>query len=194
MKNIKLLSALALSLGVLAAGAASAASSTGGTITFDGVVTDSTCPVNGGVGTDGGAGNFSVRLPQVATTDLATVNAKAGTVPFTIDIGTPGDTTPCAGAGKVARVTFLTSSPNINGVNGMLNNALSGEASNVNVQLLSGTGAGTVIDLTTQANFDGSAFANGVSKVPFQAQYVAVGGAATAGLVQTSVIYGLSYN
>jgi len=190
MKHFKLASAVAIAMGIAFAGAASAASSNGGTITFTGSVDDVTCTVTGGGGTDGGQGNFTVALAPAAPADLAVAGDVTKPKPFSVQIGGPGQGS-CTD-GKVARMSFLTSSPRIDAATGALTNALSGEAMNVQVQLTDSSG---VINLADPSYFqDSPPIANNTAVIPFTAQYLAVGGAATPGLVSTSVVYAVTYN
>jgi len=191
MKHLKLASALVVAMGIAAAGAASAQASTGGTITFTGSVTDQTCTITGGAGTNGGTGNFTVALDPVPATDLAAAGDVTGNKPFQVIIGGPGQGT-CQD-GKVAVMSFVPSSPQIDAVTGALANALNGQATNTEVQVLDGTGS--AIALNDPANAVKSpAIANNTATIDFQAQYLAVNGAATPGLVQTDVLYQVVYN
>jgi hypothetical protein len=108
MKHIKLASALVVAMGIVATGVASAAASTGGTITFTGAVTDETCTIKGGSGTDGGTGNFTVALDAVPASALAAAGDTAGNKPFQVIIG--GSNQPTCQDGKVATMSFETSS------------------------------------------------------------------------------------
>lgn len=190
MKQIKIVSAIAVTLGLALAGSASAQSSYGGTITFTGAVSDSTCTVSGGAGTSGATGNFSVALTPVAATDLAAAGDTAGPTNFSLTIGGPGQ----AGCtnGNIAAISFMPSSTQIDAATGALANALSGEATNVEVQLVDA--AGTVINLADPSFQATATIANNTATIPFTAQYLAVGGAATPGSVQTNVVYQLTYN
>jgi major type 1 subunit fimbrin (pilin) len=191
MKHIKLASALVVAMGITAAGVASAAASTGGTITFTGAVTDQTCTIKGGSGTNGGTGNFTVALDPIPASDLAAAGDVGGNKPFDVIVGGAGQTT-CED-GKVAAMSFEVSSPQIDAVTGALKNALAGQATNTEVQVLDGTG--TVIALNDPANVVNSpAIVGNTATIPFQAQYLAVGGGATAGLVSTDVLYQVVYN
>ena len=191
MKHITLAAALVLALG--AAGTASAASSAGGTITFTGVINDLTCTVKGGAGTDGGTGNFAVALDPIYASDLAAAGDIAAPKVFDVIIGGPGQGT-CED-GKIASMSFLTSSPQIDAVTGALKNVLVGEATNAQIQLADD--AGTAINLATPGQqWDatiGSAGPN-TATLRFQAQYLAVNGPATPGLVSTNVVYAVAYN
>ena len=190
MKHIKLASALVVAMGLAAAGVASAQSANGGTITFTGSVTDSTCTISGGGGTNGGTGNFTVALDSVAATDLAAAGVTANAKPFTVTIGGPGQGT-CLD-GKVATLSFLTSSPQIDAATGALTNALAGQATNTEIQLMDSTGA--PINLADPSySVNSPAIANNTAQINLQAQYYATG-AATSGLVSTSVVYAIAYN
>lgn len=190
MNNFKIASAIALAMGLAVAGSASAAAASGGTITFTGQINDTTCTITGGPGTDGGQGNFTVALQPVDQSQLTTAGATAGKKAFTVQIGGPTDAT-CQN-GKVATLSFLTSSPRIDATNGALMNALSGQATMADIQVLDA--AGTAIDLRDPANGVMSpAIANNTALINFNAQYLATG-TATPGLISTSVLYGVTYN
>lgn len=189
MKQIQLASAIALVMG-LAVSSAASAMTTGGTITFTGVVTDATCTIKGGSGTDGGEGNFTVALQPVAATQLSASGATANAKDFQVILGGPGQGT-CED-GKVARMSFLPSSPRVDPATGTLTNALTGEAGNTNIQVLDGAHA--AVDLRDPANgVDFPAIANNTAIVDLAAQYYATA-AATPGLVSTSVVYSVVYN
>jgi major type 1 subunit fimbrin (pilin) len=191
MKHIKLASALVVAMGIAAAGVASAAASTGGTITFTGAVTDQTCTVTGGAGTNGGTGNFTVALDPVPASDLAAAADTAAQKQFQIVIGGPGQTT-CQD-GKVATLSFVPSSPQIDPATGALVNALTGQATNVEVQVLDNNQA--AIALNDPANgVTFPAIANNTATQDFYAQYLAVNAGATPGLVSTDVLYQVVYN
>lgn len=190
MKQIKIVSAIALTMGLAIAGSASAQSSYGGTITFTGAVSDSTCTVSGGAGTSGATGNFSVALTPVAATALSAAGDVAGPTNFSLVIGGPGQTG-CVN-GDIAAISFMPSSTQIDATTGALANTLSGQATNVQVQLLDDTGA--PINLADPSYQATATIANNTATVPFTAQYLAVGGAATPGSVQTNVVYQLTYN
>lgn len=190
MKHIKIASAFALAFGVLAAGAASAAASNGGTIRFTGAVTDETCTVTGGAGTDGGLGNFTVALDPVPVSALPAAQAVAGKKPFQVIIGGQGQGS-CVD-GKIATMTFLPSSPRIDPLTGTLSNSLTGEATNTNVQLLDSAGSAIALNIPN-AGYQSQPIANNTTTLDFSAQYYATG-AATPGLVDTSVVYAVTYN
>lgn len=190
MKHIKLASAAAIAMGIVLAGSASAAASNGGTITFTGAVNDTTCTVTGGSGTNGGQGNFIVALDPAEPAQLATAGDVANPHAFGVVIGGPGQGS-CTD-GMVASMSFLLSSPQIDAATGALKNALAGEATNVQVQLTDSNGAINLADASYHQ--DSPAIVNNTATIPFSAQYLAVGGAATPGLVSTSVVYAVTYN
>ena len=190
MKHIKLASAAALVMGVALAGTATAQTAAGGTITFTGAVNDTTCTISGGSGTNSGTGNFIVALDPAQPADLASAGAVAKPHAFSVVIGGPGQTS-CTN-GRVASMKYLVSSPQIDATTGALRNALAGEATNVQVQLRDSTGVINLADPTYSV--DSPQIADNTATIPFTAQYLAVGGAATPGLVSTSVVYGITYN
>jgi len=189
MKQFVIAAAIALSLG--AAASASAQTSAGGTITFTGAINDATCTVSGGAGTNGGTGNFAVSLDPVNADQLAAAGDIAAPKRFDVIIGGPGQGT-CQD-GKVATMSFLTSSTQIDPVTGALANALAGEATNVEIQLADGVLAAP-INLADANNGTVATIANNTATIPYFAQYLAVNGASTPGLVSTSVVYAVRYN
>lgn len=190
MKQYIIATAMALALG--SAASASAQAAAGGTITFNGAVTDMTCTVSGGSGTNGGTGNFIVSLDPVPSSALPAAGAIAGPKPFDVVIGGPGQGS-CTN-GKIAAMSFLPSSPQVDPTTGTLKNALAGEAGNTNIELVDET-ASAVINLADPSNsFVAPAIADNTAVIPFSAHYKAVGGAATPGLVSTSVVYAVRYN
>jgi major type 1 subunit fimbrin (pilin) len=190
MKHIKLASAIAFVMGIAAAGSAMA---DGGTITFNGSVSDQTCIVKGGPGTDGGTGNFTVALPQTTTGELSDAGKTSSAMqPFSMQFSAGVGTGACT-EGTVAHVSFLTSGPRIDPITGALSNALSGEATNTEIQLLQADGK-TAINLADPTNnTDITLGANGNATLSYNARYLATG-QATAGLISTSVVYGVTYN
>lgn len=191
MKSIKFVpAAIALAAGVFAMGNAHAQAANGGTMTFNGAVIDATCTVRGGSGSDGGQGNFTVALDPVPATSLTAAGATANRKPFSVVIGGPGQGS-CVN-GKVARLSFVPSSPRIDAATGTLNNALPNEAANTNIQILDSTN--TPINLASVANgVNSPVIADNTTTINLGAQYYATG-AATAGQVSTNVQYGVTYN
>lgn len=192
MKSAKLAAAMALVMGFGLVSNASAMTA-GGVITFNGIVNDETCTVTGGAGTDGGTGNFSVSLDPAGASELAAAGATAQPKVFDVIIGGVGQGT-CED-GKTAKMSFLTSSTQIDPVTGALKNVLVGEAKNVQIQLADAKGAAINLAVpgTTYDAKIGEVAPN-TGKVQFKAQYLAVGGPAAAGLVNTNVVYSVVYN
>lgn len=193
MKSIKFASAIALAAGVLVMGSAQAQTFTGGEIRVTGAVSDETCTIKGGAGTDGGTGNIGVALEKVAASELATVGKAAGHKPFTLILGGKGQ-----GAcqdGKVARLSFNTASGPIDAGTGTLRNVPTDgtAAANTNIQLTTGA-ATSPIDLNNpNSGVDFPAIVDNTATVTLGAQYYPVG-PVTAGLVDTHVQYVASYN
>ena len=190
MKFSKITAALVAALTLGAIGTASAQSVNGGTITFTGSVADVTCTVQGGAGTNGGSGNFTVSLNQAQPSDLPSAGATFGQQAFDLIIGGPNQTS-CQD-GSVASVQFIPSSPQVDAATGALRNALSGQATNVEIQVLDSNNA--PINLAAGNLYASPAIANNTATMQFGAQYLAVGGGATPGLVSTEVLYGVTYN
>ncbi len=191
MKSIKFASAIALAAGVLVMGTAQAQSANGGTIRITGSVTDATCTITGGAGTDGGTGNVGVALDPVAATALKDDGDVANHKAFQLIIGGPGQGS-CVD-GKVAELSFNVASPRIDAATGTLTNALVGQATHTNIQMTDGTAAGTLNLASPATAIKSPAIANNTSTINLGAQYYSTGGA-TPGLVDTSVQYGVKYN
>jgi major type 1 subunit fimbrin (pilin) len=70
---------LKIGLFTILAGAGSAAAAEDGTITFDGTISDATCIITGGDAQgESTSPDFTVHLPSVSTTALATAGQRAG--------------------------------------------------------------------------------------------------------------------
>ncbi|AEK63401.1 fimbrial protein [Collimonas fungivorans] len=160
-----------------------------GTITITGEIKGLTCTVSGGPGTTPGTGgDFSVDLLPVQTTALAAAGNVAAAKPFSIMLGTgPGATCP---DGTRAAILFDTTSAAINPATGNLANLATGTpATNVEVQILDSNAANAPLNLATGTPSAEVTVAGNTAVLPFQAQYIAVGGASTVGLVDTNVRY-----
>lgn len=191
MKSIKLASATAIALGLAFAGSASAQS--GGTITFTGSVADATCTVSGGPGTDGGQGSFVVNLDEADPANLAADGNTTEPLQFNVIIGGVGQGS-CVD-GTIAAMSFLSSSPQVDAATGALRNVVGdGGAGNTQIQVLEGGATGTAINLAAGTYSVNATVANNTATIPFGAQYLAVGGAATPGLIRTAVLYRVTYN
>lgn len=159
-----------------------AAHAVDGTVTINGSVSSQTCTINGN---GSGAADFTVGMPAVAAPALTTDGAVAGRTPFTIAV------TGCSTkSGTVA--TWFEPGGNVDATTNRLKNTASGGAANVQIGLqnadlsaiIPGTSLpGTNIDTTS-----------GDASMSYFAQYVATGGAAGAGAVNSSITYLMSYN
>ncbi|MGQ8773425.1 fimbrial protein [Serratia sp. NA_112.1] len=184
MKISKLSAVLALAVSTVGI-SSFAAQAADGTITFNGKVTDQTCTIS----TPGGK-DFTVTLPTVSASTLATQNSTAGRTPFAINL------TQCS-RGQVA--TYFEPGATVDFNSGRLNNqARTDAATNVQIQLLGSNnqflpilaaganGAQQNSQWVTVANDAGSANLN------YYAEYFATS-AAGAGDVTSSVQYTIIY-
>jgi major type 1 subunit fimbrin (pilin) len=160
---------------IAAAAFAPTAQAAGGTITFNGKVLADTCTV----AVNGGA---TVQLPTVMTSALSTANAVAGATNFNVGL------TNCDTNTTSATMAF-TAGTTIDTTTGNLKNTVSG-GSTAQIQLLSGA---SVINTNTNANAPVIAITSGAGSTTLTAQYIAVGAAASAGLVQSTVAFTLTY-
>ncbi|ERL49346.1 hypothetical protein BJB45_07700 [Halomonas huangheensis] len=149
-----------------------------GTIDITGRVTDSSCTI----AVDGGSASSSVVLPTISSTSLATDGAVAGATPFTFNLSG------CPTTGS-ARAYFESTNVDM-GTGYLVNNAAS-PAENVQVQIANANG--TSIDLRDNTNNPYVTFDSGSANITYNAQYVAVGGGATAGDVDTQLVYTMEY-
>lgn len=151
-----------------------------GTIDITGTVTDSSCTI----ALDGGAASGSVVLPTVSATSLASEGTVAGATPFTFNL---------SGCPTTGATRAFFESTNVDQSTGFLANNSATPAGNVQVQVADVNGA--AIDLRDQTNNPFVSFdASGNANLTYNAQYVAVGGGATAGEVETQLVYTLEYN
>lgn len=188
MKSIKLASAVALVVGLAAAGSA-VADTGGGYITFKGSVNASTCTISGVGGVAGTGANFTVALDPV---DVAVLNTAGTANPksFGVQVGSSSDPNCVIQNGatmsfeKTGYVDILT---------GALSNGDQNGAKDTYVQLLDSTGK--ALNLALGDTVAVSAVAgNGPVLVPLQAQYYTRTNQATAGAVATGVQYTVNYN
>lgn len=178
MTKTLLTTALVAALGA-AAFAPTALAANSGTININGKVINDTCAIS----VNNGTATSTVTLPTVVTGSLATAGATTGDTNFNVAL------TGCDSNVVSAKMAF--SGSNIDSGNGYLNTTGSGQAANVQVQLLSGA---TVINGNTQAGAPTIAVSGGAGSTTLTARYFAKGAAAGAGLVNTSVNFTLTYN
>ncbi|CAE6868896.1 Major fimbrial subunit SMF-1 [Paraburkholderia nemoris] len=158
---------------------APAAHAADGTITFNGSVVGTTCTINSGTP------NFSVTLPPVSTSALATAGATAGLTPFSIAL------TACSG-GTGNATAYLEPGPTVDTATGQLIVAAGG-ATNVEIGLLNSKNQPIVAGAATGSqNTDLVSIASGSATLNMYAQYVAMG-AATAGAANSTIQYTISY-
>lgn len=154
------------------------------TVTFQGEVSTQTCQAQ-----VNGLDNAIVLLPTVPQTSLATAGATTGLTPFTISVKD------CAtsGADTQIKTKFLGHSVTTGGNLG--NVATTSPATNVSIQLTSDATGTTPIVLNGVTSVNGLVLKAGETTANYQyaAQYIAEGGAATAGAVTGVVEYTLSY-
>ncbi|AXF78840.1 type 1 fimbrial protein [Erwinia tracheiphila] len=180
---------------VLAAGFSSAGvTANDGTITFRGTISDTTCDISGGdeANADQGA-DFTVTLPQVSTSALSKANQFAGDTRFHIALSGENCTN-----GKVANVIFeRAQSNNIDTATGFLKNtvsadAVAGGARNVFIRILNNDKTPLNLALLN-ASHQPVTIADQKATFQYWAQYATVGGAASAGNVESDVVYSVTY-
>ncbi|CAM3696434.1 fimbrial protein [Rahnella victoriana] len=181
MKKLAFVSASVLS--VLFASQAFALSDN--TITFQGEVTAETCSVT----INGNSAKPLVLLPSVNTSALAASGSTAGQATF--DIGVTG----CTGSADAATTVSSVFAGNSVSTAGNLSNvATTDAATNVEVQILDTKSQ--PIDFTSTFTADGDltlAAGETASSATYTAQYYATG-VATAGAVESTMQYAVSYN
>ncbi|WP_176465090.1 fimbrial protein [Pseudomonas sp. Irchel 3E20] len=182
-----------IALGFLAASSvfAGAALAADGTINITGEIRGITCTISGGTGGAPGSGaNFPVVLDTIQNTALSAEGESAGAKPFAIYVGGQH----CPDGTNVA-VLYEIGSPAISPTTGNLRNrATSSPASNVEVQIIDRALANdAVIDLRKGQSTTAAQVTSGLATLPFAARYVAVGGAASPGKVETSVQYSVTF-
>ncbi|WP_434643529.1 fimbrial protein [Klebsiella sp. I138] len=173
-------------IALVMAGFASQAMAAGtGTIEFKGLLTANTCNAT----VNDAAGTATVTLPTLSKSLLPTSAATAGDTAFTIELKD------CTGTLTTASAYFEAGT----GVNtdGRLINT--GDAANVDVQLLDGTNANAVIKAGSTEQIANTKYVTlaseaGTTVLPYTARYYATGSTgAGAGTVTSSVTYSIQY-
>jgi type 1 fimbria pilin len=137
--------------------------------------------------------NLSVILPTVQASALSSGGQVTGRTAFSIELaGCPSG---------VTSVASYFSSPHIDTSTGNLKNTGSGAATNVEIQLLNGSGSSATP--FSRINLAGASLAaqnsgiygvaGGAATLNYYAQYVANGGSAGVGSVNSSVMYTITY-
>ncbi|MGL5214278.1 MAG: fimbrial protein [Aeromonas hydrophila] len=180
-KNFILIGALA----VMAAENSAHAASTG-TITFSGLITDTTCNVD----IDGQGPDPTITLPTVDVSQLDVAGKVSGRTP--IDMSLSGCTVGTSGEDTVA--AYFQPGATVNLTTGRLIN--SGAATNVSLQLLDAVdNSYSVIKVGSQDQLNDSAFADltsGSATLRYAVEYYAEN-QTTPGTVTSSVVYNLMY-
>lgn len=161
--------------------AATSAFASSGTINITGKVEDAICNISA----TGNASGNSLVLPTVFKSELASEDATAGATGFQFAL---------SGCPATGSVSAYFESTNVDPATGnLLNRSVSATtAENVQVQVLNADGQ--VIDLNTNTNNTAVALdAAGQASLSYSAQYVAKGGAASAGDVETQLVYTVRY-
>lgn len=159
-----------------------AASASDGTITFGGNLKTETCTITA-------PANFTVILPTVPVSSLATLYDQAGETQFSIAVSN------CNASITGANV-FFEDGPNVLSFDDTLKNtASSGAASNVELVIKTADGGAT--DLVSLGGIQYPQFTNNISsnagRLDFRVAYIATG-LVTPGTVQSSVTYSMVYN
>ncbi len=177
---------LAMSLGFVSSGV----TANDGTITFSGSITAATCDISGGDESNPNQGaDFTVTLPNVSTTALSAAGLLAGDTPFFINLSG----SECAND-RVANVVFeRAQSTNIDAATGNLkNHTVAGAAKNVQVRVLNHDKKVLNLNLANTSHQPVTITSN-TAQFKYWGQYIATGGAAGGGTVNTDVIYSVAY-
>jgi major type 1 subunit fimbrin (pilin) len=166
-----------------------------GLVSFEGTISSQTCKING-LGKDA---NLSVKLPTVSASALATTGDKAGATQFEFKL------TECTTASGTA-YPYFEPGASIDAETGRLKISTTGPglAKNVQVELLNedrspidlakGADEQNVKVATLESKISGTPpQTTGEATIKLFAQYVATGGAAAAGSVNTTVQYAMVY-
>jgi type 1 fimbria pilin len=165
-----------------------AAAQSSGTVTINGRVFDATCEVD----VNGVAGNTTVTLPDVLSTQLDVAGKSTGFTP--IDFALRG-CTPLIGLTNVVPLLRPAVPGTSNPIRGtLLNTAASGPATNVEVAIALDSNGSSLVNLNGSAGSQGIVPRVITSNPTFNlfAGYLATG-QATGGNVQAQLAYTLSY-
>jgi major type 1 subunit fimbrin (pilin) len=187
MKKRILCTTMVASLGLFAANMASAVDST---ITVQGRVLAATCSIHGG--SAGGGGNFTVKLPDVSTSDFTDgIGSNPNNQLFSIFVGAKSETG-CSD-GTVVNVHFDSTSPRIDSTTGNLTvDPVAGAATGV--QLMISNSDGSKINLATKPDSTKYTIVGHTAEIPLYVGYVSVSSKLTPGPANSSVMYSVSFN
>lgn len=155
-----------------------------GTITFNGLLTATTCDVT----VAGQTANATVVLPTIGINQLMTAGQTNGRTGFNMALAN------CAGTLKTASA-FFESGNSVDTTTGRLHN-MTGTATNVDLQLRDGASATQAViqagNTNQIANTTYVSTASGTATLPYEVEYYA-NGETTAGTVVSSVVYSIQY-
>lgn len=126
--------------------------------------------------------NLTVTLPNVTTADLNGSSLTAGKTPFSINLT-------CKSSSKDIVIAMTASNPAT--ATGVILPSGTGYAGNVGVQILNG--AGTAVNVKGGTQTIATSTPNGAYSIPFFAQYYRTGSPATAGQVNATVTFVMTY-
>lgn len=156
------------------------------TVRFLGEVTDQTCTIQ----INGSESYPVVLLPTVSKSMLTGAGSSAGETPFTVTLS--GCDVSATSVSKQAKIRFV--STNIDGAN-LKNIASASPATNVAIQLLDGTSPldFTSGDAKTAAKTIGGEAGQSSATFDMKARYYSAAGSATAGAVEASAQFAVTY-
>lgn len=198
MKKTLITTALAAVLG-FAMLAPTGASASDGTITFTGQIRDVTCEITGG-GAATGIGDITVELPPVSVTALPS-GSSAGDTDFSLILSGANCTD-----GKTAALWIeTTETPALDATTGALRNRAAAGANNVEVRMVNkatslpiNLGVNDYVvngqQVIAANNQPAATISGNTATLNYVAQYLAVGGDATPGAVNTYLTYSMQYN
>lgn len=163
---------------------ASVQAASSGTITFNGLLTASTCDVSvAGQGADA-----EVVLPTIGTNQLTSATQTAGRTGFNMALSN------CSGTLQTASA-FFEAGNSVDVTTGRLKN-MSGTATNVELQLRDGSSSSqAVIQAGNTNQVDNTTYVDvstGSATLPYAVEYYATD-ATTAGTVVSNVVYSIQY-
>lgn len=161
---------------------ASSAMAADGTITINGIITDTTCDIT----VNNQAKDATVTLPTISTAALPSAGMTAGATPFSIAL------TNCASATLNTASTFFEAGSYVEQSSGRLNNSASGTATNVQVELLNANLGSIMAGNSFNQGDVAVDITTGGGVMNYYARYYA-NGVVTPGTVNTQVDYTIVY-
>ncbi|MEX2943649.1 fimbrial protein [Serratia fonticola] len=174
-----------LYVGVLTAitlGFATSALAIDGTVTFEGIVNDTTCTLT----TD--SQNMAVLLPSVTSADFTGADAAATIPAVKFSLSAAG-----CDAGAVSASVLFATGGNVDSTNGNLNNSVSGGTdAQIRIYKADGTTPINLANFGESASNIGNISGESVS-IDFYANYFSKNAKPTAGVLKTSIQYSMEY-